>query len=230
MLDNKFISAVVVAAGSSTRMNSNISKQLLKIGDKTVLQHTVSAFENSAVVDEIVIVCPENNISDFKLLFENAHISIPVKFTVGGDTRQKSVGNGVSIVSEQCDIIAVHDGARPLVKPDDIKNVISDAVRFGAATLAVPVKDTIKLVENDTVESTPPREKLFIIQTPQVFDKNTYIKAYEKAISDSKDFTDDCQLIESVGGKVHITKGDYTNIKITTAEDISTAAAFLNLR
>ena len=195
MLDNKFISAVVVAAGSSTRMNSNISKQLLKIGDKTVLQHTVSAFENSAVVDEIVIVCPENNISDFKLLFENAHISIPVKFTVGGDTRQKSVGNGVSIVSEQCDIIAVHDGARPLVKPDDIKNVISDAVRFGAATLAVPVKDTIKLVENDTVESTPPREKLFIIQTPQVFDKNTYIKAYEKAISDSKDFTDDCQPV-----------------------------------
>ena len=103
-------------------------------------------------------------------------------------------------------------------------------MNFGAATLAVPVKDTIKLVENDTVESTPPRDKLFIIQTPQVFDRNTYVKAYEKAVSEGKDFTDDCQLIESVGGKVHITRGDYTNIKITTAEDIDTAAAFLKLR
>lgn len=230
MLNEKYVSAVIVAAGSSTRMNSNISKQLLKIGGKTVLQHTVSAFENSGAVDEIVIVCPESDIDSFKNLFDIENINIPIKFTTGGDTRQKSVGNGVSIVSEDCGIIAIHDGARPLVKPEDIRKVIADAAEFGAATLAVPVKDTIKLVENDTVESTPPRDKLFIIQTPQVFDKNTYVKAYKKAISDNNDFTDDCQLIESVGGKVHITKGDYTNIKITTVEDIAVAEAFLNLR
>lgn len=230
MLNEKFVSAVVVAAGSSTRMKSDISKQLLKIGDKTVLQHTVSAFERSGIVDEIIIVCPENDIENFKLLFSDSNVKIPVKFTIGGSTRQKSVGNGVSIVSESCGVIAIHDGARPLVKPADIQRVIEDATTFGAAALAVPVKDTVKLVENAVVESTPPRDKLFIIQTPQVFDKSTYIKAYQKAVSDGNDFTDDCQLIESVGGKVHITVGDYTNIKITTAEDIAVAETFLNLR
>ena len=229
MLNEKFVSAVVVAAGSSTRMKSAVSKQLLKIGDKTVLQHTVYAFECSGIVDEIVIVCPESDIDTFKTLFDDT-VTVPIKFTTGGSTRQKSVGNGVSMVNKRCDVIAIHDGARPLVKPTDIQKVIEDAVTFGAATLAVPVKDTVKLVENNTVESTPPRDKLFIIQTPQVFDKNIYNKAYQKAIADNNDFTDDCQLIESVGGKVHITKGDYTNIKITTAEDIAVAEAFLKMR
>ena len=230
MLNKKFVSAVVVAAGSSTRMKSNISKQLIQIGGKTVLQHTVSAFALSGVVDEVIIVCPEKDIDNFKMLFENNNADIPIKFTVGGNTRQKSVGNGVLLVNENCDVIAVHDGARPLVRPEDIKRVVEDALTFGAATLAVPVKDTIKLVENFTVESTPTRDKLFIIQTPQVFDKNTYVKAYQKAIANGNDFTDDCQLIESMGGKVHITVGDYTNIKITTAEDIAIAETFLKMR
>ena len=230
MLNKKFVSAVIVAAGSSTRMKSNISKQLIQIGGKAVLQRTVSAFAQSGVVDEIIIVCPEKDIDNFKMLFESNNADIPIKFTAGGNTRQKSVGNGVSLVNENCDVIAVHDGARPLVKPEDIKRVIKDALTFGAAALAVPVKDTVKLAENFTVESTPPRDKLFIIQTPQVFDKNTYVKAYQKAIADGHDFTDDCQLIESVGGKVHITLGDYTNIKITTAEDIATAETFLKMR
>lgn len=226
MLKNKFISVVIVAAGASTRMNSTISKQLMTYGGKTVLEHTVAAFKNSGIVDEIIIVCPAKDIESFKNLFGNSTFDIPLKFTAGGSTRQQSVGCGINDLDERCDIIAVHDGARPLVRREDIRNVVDDAIRFGAATLAVPVKDTIKLVENKTVESTPPRDKLFIIQTPQVFDKNTYLKAYKKALEDGKEFTDDCQLIESVGGKVHITTGDYTNIKITTIEDISIAEAF----
>lgn len=230
MLNGKFISAVIVAAGSSTRMNAGISKQLLKIGGKRVLEHTAAAFAESDAVDEIIIVCPSKDIDEFKSLFAKNELPVPIKFTTGGKTRQQSVGNGMALASEKCDIVAVHDGARPLVKPYDIRRVIEDAVVFGAAALGVPVKDTIKIAENDTVVSTPPRDKLFIIQTPQVFYKAAYEKAYEKALSEGRDFTDDCQLIESVGGKVHITRGDYTNIKITTAEDIAVAEAFLGLK
>lgn len=207
-------------------MNSTISKQLMTYGGKTVLDHTVTAFRKSGIADEIIVVCREEDIEAFEYIFKDEHFDIPLKFTIGGSTRQQSVGCGIKELDERCDIIAVHDGARPLVRREDIRNVVDDAIRFGAATLAVPVKDTIKLVENETVESTPPRDKLFIIQTPQVFDKNTYLKAYKKALEDGKEFTDDCQLIESVGGKVHITTGDYTNIKITTIEDISIAEAF----
>ncbi|MBQ3969079.1 MAG: 2-C-methyl-D-erythritol 4-phosphate cytidylyltransferase, partial [Clostridia bacterium] len=194
MLNNKFISAIIVAAGSSSRMQMNVSKQLLKICDKTVLQHTVSAFVGSGIVDEIIVVCPGWDIENFKSLFAGDYEQkIPLKFTVGGNTRQDSVGNGIAQISEICDIVAIHDGARPLVEKKDIIGVVSDAIRFGASTLAVSVKDTIKICENSTVVSTPPREKLYIIQTPQVFSKSDYVKAYQKAIENGENFTDDCQ-------------------------------------
>lgn len=230
MLKGKFISAVIVAAGSSARMNSAVSKQLMKIGGSAVLQHTVSAFCKSGVVDEIVIVCPEHDIGVFKELLAVRKTEIPIVYTVGGSTRQQSVRNGVSAVNGSCDVVAIHDGARPLIKPDDIVKVVSDALDFGAAALAVPAKDTIKIVEDSTVVSTPPREKLFLMQTPQVFNKNSYIEAFEKAEREGLDLTDDCQLIEAAGGKVHITPGDYTNIKITTPDDLFIAEALLKQR
>ena len=230
MLKEKFISAVIVAAGSSTRMNSSVRKPLMKIGDRTVLQHTVSAFDESKIIDEIVIVCPENDIPAFQELLSESNLKHQLIFTAGGSTRQQSVRNGVAAVSRCCDVVAIHDGARPLVKPEHILSVVSDALDFGAAVLAVPAKDTIKIVENAEVISTPPREKLFLIQTPQVFEKNKYIEAYEKAQKEGLDLTDDCQLIEAAGGKIHITVGDYTNIKITTPEDIFIAEALLKLR
>ena len=230
MLKEKFISAVIVAAGSSTRMNSSVRKPLMKIGDRAVLQHTVSAFEESKIIDEIVIVCPEDDIPVFKELLSEINLKRQLIFTAGGSTRQKSVRNGVAAVSGCCDVVAIHDGARPLIKPEHIFSVVSDALDFGAAVLAVPAKDTIKIVENAEVISTPPREKLFLIQTPQVFEKNKYIEAYEKAQKEGLDLTDDCQLIEAAGGKIHITAGDYTNIKITTPEDIFIAEALLKLR
>lgn len=230
MYNDFFVSAVIVAAGSSTRMKSNVSKQLMLICGEPVLKHTVNAFLKSNIVDEIIVVCPEKDIEIFKSLFPEKTLNFPVKFTVGGSTRQESVSNGVRFTDERCDFIAIHDGARPLVTGDCIEKVIADAVKFGASTLAVPVKDTIKIVESNTVESTPNRDKLYIIQTPQVFEKDAYCTAYDTAISNGKDFTDDCQLIESIGGSVHITIGDYTNIKITTGEDIAVAEAFLNFR
>lgn len=227
MFDNLFVSAVIVAAGSSSRMRSGISKQLMTIGGKTVLQHTVSAFFTAEIIDEIVVVCPENEIESFKGLFSEENSVKTLVFTVGGSTRQQSVFNGVSAASKCADILAIHDGARPLVTPSCIKSVVEDCVKFSASTLAVPVKDTIKVVKNGTVAATPDRGSLFAIQTPQVFRREMYLRAYERAAAEGKDYTDDCQLIESIGESVHITLGDYTNIKITTIEDIAVAEAFL---
>lgn len=231
MMNNNFISAVIVAAGSSTRMKSNISKQLIPLFGTPVIVHTVSAFESTEIIDEIVVVCPESDIDSFRSVFKDVNFSKPVKFTTGGSTRQQSVFNGVSITDKSCNFIAIHDGARPLVTSGNIEAVVSDAIKFGSSTLAVPVKDTIKVVaEDNTVLSTPQRDTLRIIQTPQVFEKKMYEDAYKRALSNGKDFTDDCQLVEIVGGKVHITLGQYSNIKITTPEDILLAEAFLKTR
>lgn len=124
-------------------------------------------------------------------------------------------------------MIAVHDGARPLVKPEHIAQVIRDASVFGGATLGVPVKDTIKVVNDHLIVDTPYRPHLFITQTPQVFKRQLYFEAVTFAEEHALDFTDDCQLIEAINCKVYMTEGDYTNIKITTPEDIAIAEILL---
>lgn len=231
MTNNSFVTAVIVAAGSSSRMKSQTSKQLMHLLSKPVLVHTVTAFSKSNSVDEIIIVCPSDNIEKFKSVLSMLELNIPIKFTAGGEQRQQSVANGVALADERCTLLAIHDGARPLIFASDIDKIIADGKIFGAASLGVPVKDTIKLVSSEsTVESTPQRDKLWIIQTPQVFDKNLYKKALQKSIEENKNFTDDCQLVENIGAKVHITLGDYSNIKITTPEDIAIAEALLKLR
>ncbi len=226
MYNNKFISAVLVAAGASTRMNKGISKQLLLLNGKKVLSYTISSFLNCDVIDEIIVVCPVNETEYFQSVF-SVESSIPLKFTEGGSSRQQSVFNGVSQTDVKSDIIAVHDGARPLITSKLIENAVSDCIEFSAVTLAVPVKDTIKTVSDSTVESTPDRSKLWTVQTPQVFEKNLYMSAYDSSVKSGLDFTDDCQLMEHLGIKVHITQGDYSNIKITTPEDIIIAEALL---
>lgn len=226
MYNNKFISAVLVAAGASTRMNKGVSKQLLPLNGKMVLSYTISSFLNCDIIDEIVVVCPVNETEYFQSVF-SVESSIPLKFTEGGSSRQQSVFNGVLQTDVKSDIIAVHDGARPLISSMLIENAVSDCIKFSAVTPAVPVKDTIKEVSEGTVESTPDRSKLWAVQTPQVFEKKLYMSAYESSVKSGLDFTDDCQLMEHFGIKVHITQGDYSNIKITTPEDIIIAEALL---
>ena len=134
---------------------------------------------------------------------------------------------GLRKVSKESQYIAIHDGARPLVKPEHITKVIRDAAVFGAATLGVPVKDTIKVVDDGLITDTPHRPSLWITQTPQVFRKRLYFEAVDFAEEHGLDFTDDCQLVEAIGGKVYMTVGDYTNIKITTPEDRAIAEVLL---
>lgn len=219
-------SVVIVCAGNSTRMGG-VNKILLPLGERLVIGVTMQAFQKCESVKEIIIVAREDDIPAIKSEAEAAGITKLAACTTGGSTRQESVINGVRCISKETELIAVHDGARPLVKPEHIEKVIRDAVIFGGATLGVPVKDTIKTVEDGLITDTPPRKFLYITQTPQIFRKKLYFEGIDFALEHDLDFTDDCQLVEAVGGKIAMTTGDYTNIKITTPEDIKIAEVLL---
>lgn len=219
-------SVVIVCAGNSTRMGG-VNKILMPLGEHLVIGVTMLAFEKCKSISEIIIVARENDIPAIKKEAEKAGITKLKQCTAGGSTRQESVINGIKCISDDTELIAVHDGARPLVKPEHIEKTIKDASVFGGATLGVPVKDTIKMVEDSLITDTPPRKFLYITQTPQVFRRRLYFEGIDFALEHGLDFTDDCQLVEAIGGKICMTTGDYTNIKITTPEDIQIAEILL---
>lgn len=217
--------AILVAAGSSARMKSgSASKTMMEIGGEPVLSRTLRAFESAACISKIVIVA---RACDFDAIQKaSAFVTKPLTITEGGKERQDSVSNGAALCGD-AEYIAVHDAARPFITPEEIETVCADAEKYGAATLAVPVKDTIKVAAADgTVCATPERSTLRAIQTPQVFRLSLYKEALCLAKNAGKQYTDDCQLIEAAGGKVYLTPGDYKNIKITTPEDLLVAEAF----
>ena len=219
------INAVIVAAGGSTRMQSGgVSKTMMTVGGEPVLRRTLRAFDAAPCISEIVIVA---RACDFDAVREAAQpIRKTVRLAEGGKERQDSVANGAALCAG-ADFIAVHDGARPFITPEQITAVCTDAVRYGAATLAVPVKDTIKIsTAEGFVGATPDRAALRAIQTPQVFSLPLYRRALALAERQGKRYTDDCQLIEAAGSSVYLTMGDYRNIKITTPEDLLVAEAF----
>lgn len=221
-----FVTAVIVAAGSSTRMGQ--PKLMIPLCGKPVLEHTLRAFDRSAV-DAIVVVTREQDIPALKAL-GNA-LSKPCAFVTGGDTRQHSVANGIAAVPPETTMVAIADGARPLITPDEIDRVIVAARESGAASAAVRVKDTIKQAdENGIITATPDRATLWQVQTPQVFSLPLYKRAMEAVAAAGLDLTDDCQLVEYIGAKVTLCETSYENIKITTPEDIAVATAFLRKR
>lgn len=217
--------AILVAAGSSARMKSGgASKTMMEIGGEPVLSRTLRAFENAACISKIVIVARACYFDAIQKA--SAFVTKPLTITEGGKERQDSVSNGAALCGD-AEYIAVHDAARPFITPEEIETVCADAEKYGAATLAVPVKDTIKVAAADgTVCATPERSTLRAIQTPQVFRLSLYKEALCLAKNAGKQYTDDCQLIEAAGGKVYLTPGDYKNIKITTPEDLLVAEAF----
>lgn len=227
--EDKFVSAVIVSAGNSTRMGG-VNKQFLEIHDIPVLVHTLSVFNRAECIDEIVVVTRESDINDVKTLIIDYGIKKATKVVKGGETRQISVLNGVVATAQNTDIVAIHDGARPLVTEKIINDTLEQAVIFGAAATGVKVKDTVKQVnDNNDIISTPDRAYLRFIQTPQIFDKSLYLDAVN-IVENSKDFTDDCMLIEAYGKTVKYVDGDYENIKITTPEDVELAESYLKRR
>ena len=221
------VSAVIVAAGSSSRMGG-ISKQLLTVGGIPVLARTLLAFENANCIKNIVIVARECDILSFQMLCEKYMITKLSDIVEGGACREESVKNGILSLSEDTQCVLIHDGARPFVTEKTINDVAEAAMRYGAVSCAVPVKDTLKVVCDGVVENTLDRTAIVSIQTPQGFN----YASFKKAICDKEDlsvFTDDCSVVEADGIKVHIVDGDYKNIKITTKEDVNLAEGILGI-
>lgn len=223
--------AVIVAAGNSTRMGGSGSKQFLTLDGIPAVVHTLRAFEQARTIHGVVIAARQQDIPQFQELAETFALKKVSAVVAGGNTRQESVSCGISALPEQSAWIAVHDGARALITPQEIDAVVQDAVSYGASTLAVPVKDTIKLADEEGfVAQTPERSKLWAVQTPQVFERELYKKALFFAQQEHTDYTDDCQLLEHAGTPVHLCKGSYTNMKLTTPEDVLVAEAILRNR
>lgn len=218
--------AIILGAGNGTRMKSEVSKLLLTIDGKTVLQRSVEAFLCVSDIDEVIITARQQDVEEFANIIDNERVT----FVIGGDTRQQSVANAIDTI-EDAQLVAIHDGARPLVTPRVIEDTLRAATEYGAAATGIMVKDTIKVIDDEGfVVNTPARSTLFAVQTPQIFDFALYKDALELAKHHNKDFTDDCQLIEYYNKPVKMVMGDYSNIKITTPEDIPLAENILHSR
>ncbi len=217
------ITAVIVAAGRGTRMGADKNKVFLELSGKTILENTVEVFENCSAINEIVVVT--NDIEECKQLLSGF---LKVKNIVeGGSTRQESVKNG--LLSADCDIVVIHDGARALIREQEILAAISQTKKYGAAAVGVKCKDTLKKADkNGFITGTVDREFIYNIQTPQVF-KFKEIKRMHN-LADNNSFTDDCALAESFGVRIKIVDGSYDNIKITTPEDLQVAEKILEKR
>ena len=216
---------VVVAGGNSSRMQG-VDKQGLWLGEMPVLVRSILPFTRLDAVSEIVVVCREDFIPvmmDWAQEFGLEKIKSIVR---GGSSRQQSVQKGIEALSEGLDYVAIHDGARPFVQEEVILRCMDDAITYGATTVAVPSKDTIKVADSEGfICATPDRSTLHLTQTPQIFRMDWYLQAMEQARLDGVDCTDDCQLLEHMGRRVHLSMGSYFNIKITTPEDIPVAEA-----
>ena len=225
----KYISAIVVAGGSGSRMGTSTKKQYLKIKDKEILVYTVECFQNMPEIQEIVVVTGTEDLTYVEKLLKDTYKLNKVSYIVaGGKERQDSVYNGIQAAGEKSDYLVIHDGARPLITKEVVRAGLDMAYAHRASIIAVPVKDTIKLVSKDgKVEDTPDRSSLWSVQTPQIFEKELIIHAHEYAKEHGLSVTDDSMLVEAIGVPVYIVEGEYTNIKITTPEDLIIAEKML---
>jgi 2-C-methyl-D-erythritol 4-phosphate cytidylyltransferase len=224
-----FVTAVIVAAGNSTRMGG-VNKQFLLIDGVPVLIRTLSAFSESNMVDEIVIAAREEDVPKMYAMIKEYKVLKVTDIVKGGKTRQESVFNAIRRSSPLSEYFAIHDGARPLVTGKIIEDTVREAFLTGAAATGVKVKDTVKVVnEKGIITSTPDRNYLWAVHTPQVFERRLYLSAIDNVIN-SEMFTDDCRLLEEYGTEVKMVEGSYENIKITTPEDTDIAQAILYRR
>ena len=222
-------SVVIVSAGRGSRMKADINKQFLKLKGKEVIAHTIDKFYNNKNIDEIVVVVKEDEEEFFRRNIIDKYVYTNIKIAFGGKERQDSVFNGLKAVNERCDIVLIHDGARPFVTDEIIKNSIECAKKNKCVIVGVPVKDTIKIINKDNeVCDTPNRSTLWSIQTPQVFEYLSIIKAHKIAKEKSYYGTDDSMLMEYLGYNVKVIEGSYNNIKITTPEDLKIGEEILN--
>lgn len=223
------VSAVIVAGGSGKRMNSQTKKQFIKLQDKMILAYALEAFQKAANISEIIVVVAEEDKEEVIEKIIKPYNYSKVKHVVnGGKERQDSVYNGLMKVAKESEYVMIHDGARPFISQEIINKALLETKEKKATIVAVKVKDTIKVIgEKGEVISTPNREMLWSVQTPQSFEKQLIIKAYNKAREEGLVVTDDSMVVEHYGHQVYLVEGDYCNIKITTKEDLVAAEAIL---
>ena len=220
----KACGAVIVAAGTASRMGG-IDKVLAELNGEPMIVHTVRTFQNCDAIREIVVVTRQDLIEPIMELchgFDKLHTVI-----VGGSSRQESVERGLGALTDKMKLVAVQDGARPLITWQVIDRTVRAANAYGAAAPAVPVKDTIKVVHGGVVRETPDRSALQAVQTPQVFDVDLLKSALQKAKQDAAAVTDDCSAVERLGMSIKIVEGDERNIKVTTPMDLKIAQLLL---
>ena len=224
LLKQKACGAVIVAAGSASRMGG-IDKVMASLGGEPMIVRTVRAFQNCDAIASIVIVTREDLIQPISGLCRD--MGKVVAIVAGGSSRQESVHLGLNALPKGTKLAAVHDGARPLISWQVIDRVVRAANTYGAAAPAIPVKDTIKVVAGGLVKETPDRSSLMAVQTPQVFDFDLLRGALRKAEEDGAAVTDDCSAVERTGMKIKIVEGDERNLKVTTPMDLKIAELLL---
>jgi len=226
------LSAIVLAAGRGMRFKSTISKPLARINSKPILIYCLEILNKHPAVSDIIVVANDKNSKEIIKKISQYRIGKVRKVVRGGARRQDSVACALSVIDRKTDFILIHDGARPFIKGGLISSVIKEAYRCGAAIVGVPVKATIKKLKAQSsklksklvVEKTINRNNLWEIQTPQVFRADLILRAYEK-FSQDVEVTDDSMLVEKLGEAVSVVRGSYSNIKITTPQDLILAEA-----
>ena len=214
---------IIVAGGSGSRMGSATPKQFLELLGLPILMHTLKKFQKSIADGEIILALPEKEQSTWQSLCEKHHFDVSHQIVSGGESRFHSVQNALQKVKEKS-IVAIHDGVRPLVSKTVINNCIQSAEKFGAAIPTLPMQDSIRKI-SDNGSQIADRSQFVLVQTPQCFQSEVILTAYQQEYQNS--FTDDASVVEQLGHKIYLVKGNKENIKITTPEDLKMAEALV---
>lgn len=218
------VTGIILAAGNSTRFGTGKNKNLFEINRKPVIQNSIETFNNSDKINDIILVIKEEEKLHFENIVNDIALRKPIKYIAGGASRKGSVYNALNNINS--DFVVIHDGARPNIKLEYIDKLLKEMENYKGATIGVRSKDTIKICdENQVVISTTNRKNTWIIQTPQCFDTKILKSAHEKFDKDDESITDDCMVLEKCGYDVKIVSGDYSNLKVTTFDDIN----FINI-
>ena len=225
-----YCAALVPAAGRSRRMGGT-DKLTALLGGEPVIHRTLWALDNARLVDEIVVAASPDRLEEIAALCVRAGVKKPLRVVEGGESRAQSVLMAALAASDQCELLAVHDGARPLIRGEQVDDMVRLGQKTYAAAPALPVTDTVKVADTaGVVQSTPDRRSLYAVQTPQVFQANLLKAALQSAVEANAEITDDCSAVERLGKTVYLVPGWRENIKITTREDLTMAEAFLRER
>jgi len=224
------VSAIIVAAGKGIRMKGTMRKQYLDLSGRPVLAHSIMTFDSCSLVDEIFLVIPREDVEYCqKKIISLLDLKNHINLVHGGDKRQDSVYNGLKAITKNTETVVIHDGVRPFIQPEDLKECILVSKKYGACILGTPASDTLKRVnKSDIIETTLSRENIWLAETPQAFKYDLILNAHETARRDGYVGTDDASLVERMGKDVKIINGGRFNIKITKKEDLVIAKAMFD--